>query len=198
MPDKYGSFRELVGGELPDAFEITERYGAMRHVSIIAPHGGKIEPGTSQIARAISGDLFNLYCFDGRKPRYNDHLHITSTKFDEPTAVRMASASDYIVTVHGCRDRDRHIYLGGLDDVLIEAVRHELKSFGFRVGAHVNPRLQGKSASNICNRGRRGVGVQLEISRDLRDELVGDGDGLMLSQLGACIRGSIVSVVPQA
>ncbi len=91
MPDKYGSFRELVSGELPDAFEITECYGAMRHVSIIAPHGGKIEPGTSQIARSISGDLFNLYCFDGRKPRYNDHLHITSTKFDEPTAIRMAS-----------------------------------------------------------------------------------------------------------
>lgn len=175
-------------------FEIVERFGALRHVSIIAPHGGKIEPGTSQIAYAIAGDIFNVYCFEGRKPRFNDHLHITSTNFDEPKALSMAGASDYIVTVHGCRDRSRHIYLGGLDAVLIEAAERHLRRCGFFVAAHSNPRLQGKSRSNICNRGRRGVGLQLEIARDLRDEMIEEASGQMLQSLGEAIRVSVLGV----
>ena len=180
-----------------ESFEILERYGRLREISIVAPHGGRIEPGTSQIACAIADDLFNVYCFEGRRTRFNDYLHITSTNFDEPRALAMVGASDYVVTVHGCRDRDGHIYLGGLDRALAEAIRRELKRFGFQVGEHSNPLLQGKSAANICNRGRRTVGVQLEISRDLRDDLVGDGGSAMLSKLGECIRDSILSVVPR-
>src|ERR1019366_7404121 len=47
-------------------------------VAVIAPHGGEIEPGTSEIAAAIAGDEFNLYCFEGCKPSGNIGLHITS------------------------------------------------------------------------------------------------------------------------
>ena len=43
------------------------------HVAIIAPHGGNIEPRTSEVARAIVGDTYNLYCFtdfcQSRNPR---------------------------------------------------------------------------------------------------------------------------------
>lgn len=194
MADKYGCFVELARSESADMFEIVERFGTMRHISIIAPHGGRIEPGTSQIARAIAGDLFNAYCFEGKRPRFNDHLHITSTNFDEPKALSMAGASEYIVTVHGCRDRSRHVYLGGLDFELIEAAERNLKQQGFFVGAHSNPRLQGKSRSNICNRGRRGVGLQLEIARDLRDEMIEEAGGQMLQKLSEAIRLSVLGV----
>ena len=34
-------------------------------ISIIAPHGGKIEPGTSDIARKIATERSNYYCFEG-------------------------------------------------------------------------------------------------------------------------------------
>ena len=47
-------------------------------VAVIAPHGGAIEPSTSEIAAAIAGREFNLYCFEGRKPKGNTALHITS------------------------------------------------------------------------------------------------------------------------
>jgi phage replication-related protein YjqB (UPF0714/DUF867 family) len=54
-------------------------------VAIIAPHGGKIEPGTSEIAAAIAGDDYSLYRFQGLRDRPREELHITSAKFDEPT-----------------------------------------------------------------------------------------------------------------
>ena len=34
-----------------------------------------------------------------------------------------------------------------------------------------HPRFQGTNPDNICNRGAIGIGVQLEVTRDLRDDL---------------------------
>ena len=51
---------------------------------VIAPHGGGIEPGTSEIANAIAGLNYSLYTFDGIRLSGNELLHITSTLFDEP------------------------------------------------------------------------------------------------------------------
>jgi phage replication-related protein YjqB (UPF0714/DUF867 family) len=36
------------------------------------------------------------------------------------------------------------------------------------VKSHRNPRLQGLDRLNICNRGKRRAGIQLELSRGLR------------------------------
>jgi phage replication-related protein YjqB (UPF0714/DUF867 family) len=52
-------------------------------VCIIAPHGGKIEKWTSEIATALAGDDYNLYLFEGLKRAKNRDLHITSSRFDE-------------------------------------------------------------------------------------------------------------------
>lgn len=71
-------------------------------VAIIAPHGGKIERGTSELARAIGGTDYRIYCFEGTKPNNNRDLHITSTNFDEPEGVKLVSACDRVVALHGC------------------------------------------------------------------------------------------------
>jgi phage replication-related protein YjqB (UPF0714/DUF867 family) len=71
----------------------------------MAIHGGKIEPGTSSLAKRIAGDTFNYYSFSGRKWRHNWGLHITSTAFDEPVALSFASSSAVVVTLHGCMGR---------------------------------------------------------------------------------------------
>jgi phage replication-related protein YjqB (UPF0714/DUF867 family) len=57
-------------------------------VAVIAPHGGGIEPGTSELATAIAGDDFSLYLFEGLKSAGNGELHITSTNFDEPISAK--------------------------------------------------------------------------------------------------------------
>ena len=138
-------------------------------ISIIAPHGGKIEPKTSDITRMIAGRKFNYYCFEGIKAEGNRSLHITSHLFDEPKAVNLVSASRVVVAVHACTDRRRRVYLGGLDSELKKAMSRELGAKGISVILD-HPRFKGSSPANICNRGPRLKGVQLEISRGLRDD----------------------------
>jgi phage replication-related protein YjqB (UPF0714/DUF867 family) len=140
-------------------------------VAIIAPHGGGIEPSTSRIAAAIAGDDFNLYLFEGRKREGNTRLHITSRNFDEPRCLALIAPCDYVVAVHGCDDRDGAIYLGGLDAELRDAIGEQLRAAKFHAGPNPKPFLDGVSPGNICNKGHRHRGVQLELSRDLRDKL---------------------------
>lgn len=164
-------------------------------VLIIAPHGGKIEPGTSEIAAAISGESYNLYCFEGRKRRGNRDLHITSARFDEPQVLGLLSRCDRVVAVHGCAGAEQVAYLGGLDHALGSAIGRALAACGFPVGTHEDPQLQGVHPANICNRGRRGRGVQLELSRGLRCFLVRSArteSRANLTHFAEAVRGAIM------
>ena len=174
MPeDLYRRFRKL---------KATERVGvdyrihiARRNspVVIIAPHGGTIEPGTSEIAAAIAGDDFSLYCFEGflkRRPHY--HLHITSTRFDEPQCVTLVEDSDTVVAVHGLRGAAAaRIDVGGNDFGLRDRVSVALKAAGFDARVVSKGEHAAVSPQNICNRGRRAAGMQLEITKRLRELL---------------------------
>ena len=139
-------------------------------VTIIAPHGGKIEPRTSYITRNIARHMFNCYCFEGVKEKNNWHLHITSHNFDEPKALRLLARSQTVVAVHACTDRDSRVYLGGLDNALILHFAKALAAQQIMV-AEQNTKYRGINPANICNRGNSGKGVQIEISRGLRDDI---------------------------
>jgi phage replication-related protein YjqB (UPF0714/DUF867 family) len=139
-------------------------------ITIIAPHGGKIEPGTSDIARRIASNRYNYYSFEGIKKENNRCLHITSHNFDEPMAVRMVSKSLIVVAIHACTGHERFVYLGGLDNMLKVAITDELGSRGVIV-PNEHGRFKGLNPDNICNRGANKQGVQLEITRGLRDDL---------------------------
>jgi phage replication-related protein YjqB (UPF0714/DUF867 family) len=171
MVDKYRNFQALCKQEPENAYQITTHVIGSP-VIVIAPHGGKIEPGTSQICQAIAGEDYSIYQFEGLKARENRDLHITSANFDEPTALSLASKASVVVTVHGCRGDDEVTYLGGRDNALRKLISYELAQAGFVSSTHSDPLLQGISPANICNRGRRAKGVQLEISRGLRSALV--------------------------
>src|SRR5262249_61887052 len=69
--------------------------------AIVAPHGGGIEAGTSELADAVAGATHSFYTFEGLKPSGNRDLHITSTRFDEPMCLSLIGASDVVVTLHG-------------------------------------------------------------------------------------------------
>ena len=168
--DRYENFEMLCLGEPPDAFRIRCNRRPS-DVLIIAPHGGKIERWTSEIAAEISDDEYNLYCFEGRKRSQNRDLHITSSRFDEPQALEMLSGCNQVVAVHGCAGEEQVVYLGGLDHALRDAIAQSLAAHGIAVDVHQNPNFQGVHPKNICNRGRRGCGVQLELSFGLRSSL---------------------------
>ena len=142
-------------------------------VAIIAPHGGYIEPPTSRIARALAGDSFNLYCFEGvEKDRDHHELHITSHNFDEPIGCGIVARSRVVVALHGRLDRHdpQAAWLGGLDVALRDRMAAALQRAGFQAltEGHMFPADQ---VANICNKGCLGKGVQLELPRGLRDGL---------------------------
>lgn len=166
--DTYLNFAQLAAAEDAAGYRIVavERHSDL---VVLAPHGGSIEPGTSEIARAVAGAELSLYLFEGRKAVGNGHLHITSTRFDEPQGMQLVKASQAALAVHGESSEDDPVaYLGGRDAALGQALKTHLEAAGFTVGAHDSPLLQGVDPDNICNRGQTGAGVQLELSQALR------------------------------
>jgi phage replication-related protein YjqB (UPF0714/DUF867 family) len=135
--------------------------------AIIAPHGGGIEPGTSEMAKAIAGTEFSYYIFDGIRREGNERLHITSTLFDEPKCLQLVNDSDVVVAIHGCEGAEKVIHVGGLHDELKAGLMNELARAAFDARlAEAN--YAATQLQNICNRGRSRRGVQLEVSEGLR------------------------------
>ena len=167
MPDKYRDFASLATAEPQGAFSISVRNTGTA-VAIAAPHGGEIERGTSEIARAVAADDLSYYVFEGTKTQDNGDLHITSSNFDEPRCLGLLRAAYTVVTVHGENSEHEVVYLGGRDRAALASLRRTLAGYGFTAREHSNPKLQGLHPNNICNIGRSGVGVQLELSRGLR------------------------------
>ena len=149
-------------------FEITIRRKPGSPIAIVAPHGGGIEDGTSQIARAIAGHDFNLYLFEGIRSSSNYHaLHLTSHRFDEPECLSLIKHCPFVITIHGCGGADDCVFLGGLDQELKLHLTQALKR------AHLPAQTEGHrfpalNPLNICNRGASNKGVQLEITHALR------------------------------
>ncbi len=89
--DAYTSFVDLAKQQVRGVdYEIEVHRHTASPVAIIAPHGGGIERGTSEIARGIAGEDFNLYVFEGLKSSGNyAALHLTSRHFDEPACLEL-------------------------------------------------------------------------------------------------------------
>lgn len=139
-------------------------------VTVLAPHGGRIEPGTSEIARTLSDNRFNLYLFEGIRGSGNYKLHIPSTKFVEPQCLRLIRQSEIAVAIHGCTDREwADIYVGGLHPLKVHLLYWLLQK-GYR--ATYDMRFGGVSRKNICNRTRTGRGLQLELTKSFRKKML--------------------------
>jgi phage replication-related protein YjqB (UPF0714/DUF867 family) len=170
MADRYASFGELSRNEVEGRdYEIVFRNEGAP-VLIMAPHGGKIERGTTELAAAIAGDGWGFYSLKGIKEGDNfPVLHVTSTCFDEPEALRLAASSPCTVAVHGCKESGaevEEIYVGGLNADLRDSIWEALVRKGFCVLN--NGRFPGIHPDNICNRNMVGKGMQLEVTVGLR------------------------------
>jgi len=168
MPtDTYRKFAELAAAEPSSSYRITTSLRPSS-IAVLAPHGGGIEPGTSELARAIAGQEFSLYCFEGLKSDENEALHITSTRFDEPQCLAIVAASTVVLALHGSAEQEEIVHVGGRDARLAKRLISALKNAGFKAEQDNIAEHQGQFAANICNRGRSGRGCQLEISKALR------------------------------
>lgn len=135
---------------------------------IFTPHGGGIERGTSELVRAIAGEEFSFYLFEGIMSKACDSkkMRITSTKFDEPRGVKIISQHTTSLAIHGCKGRKKKIFIGGRDKVFQQKLLMELKSKNYPV--EENAKYLGKNIKNICNRTKTNKGIQLEFTRGIR------------------------------
>lgn len=176
MTDKYRNFHALSLSETAGVDFRIHLARAEEAFALVAPHGGGIEPGTSEIAEAIAGERYSFYSFEGLKRSGNSDLHITSTRFDEPACVSLIAQSDIVVTIHGEAGgaTDEAVFVGGGDEARGELIAKALKDAGFAAGPQPDKDLRGLEPCNLCNRGRTAAGVQLELSRALRASMFQD------------------------
>ena len=165
----YRGYADLAAAQRLDRdYRITVSARAGASVAIVAPHGGGIEDGTSEIACAIAGADFSLDLFEGCRPAFNYRaLHLTSHRFDEPRCLALIAGCTRVVTVHGCDGEDPVVMIGGRDTELAEAIAASMSRAGI-VAATSGHRFPAIHPDNICNRGASGRGVQIEVPHRLR------------------------------
>jgi phage replication-related protein YjqB (UPF0714/DUF867 family) len=168
MKDKYASFGELARHEIEGAdYRVRAHERVRSPVIVLAPHGGRIENGTSELAEHIAGEDYSLFCFEGLKTSgRNRDLHVTSHRFDHPMCLALLARSHIALAIHGCVG-EGCVYVGGRDEALAARLTQHLRAAGFNAHAHGH-RYPGRDALNVCNRAARGCGAQLEFTLDLR------------------------------
>jgi phage replication-related protein YjqB (UPF0714/DUF867 family) len=168
--DKYPNL-EALKSELRQGTDYRIRVLDRNHpITIMSPHGGFIDLGTSAIAAAIAGRNMNLYDFQGLQALNGIDLHVTSTRFRDDKLTTMLERSMLGVGVHcmGRMETDA-IWLGGLNQNLKALASKHLIARGFVVETSM-PRYRGEHPKNICNLPKR-HGIQLELPTTLVEKM---------------------------
>lgn len=128
MADRYRSFNDLAANHRRGVDYDIRVVDRGTQIVILAPHGGRIEPQTSQIAEAIARNHFSFYTFEALKNGSHGDFHITSHRFDEPSAIDLLSRSWTAVAIHGRRnDGTDRIWLGGRAETLRDEIGASLR-----------------------------------------------------------------------
>jgi phage replication-related protein YjqB (UPF0714/DUF867 family) len=199
MADQYKNYDALKKDKVENKdYSIAANNREGSNLLVIAPHGGKIESGTSEIAKNIAGDDYSLYLFEGTMSNKNGQLHITSHKFDEPRALELCESHEFAIGVHGRKDNailkgrevndTEMIFLGGLDSCFIALLKQALSNKDYRVATKGHEFLA-QCKNNICNRCATKKGAQIEIPYTLRCELCGDSQ--KMGKFSSAIRDAI-------
>jgi phage replication-related protein YjqB (UPF0714/DUF867 family) len=169
MKQRFNNFAELTAAKTEGThYKILIRENSAGAVAIVAPHGGRIEHKTSEIAQKIAANDHSLYLFRGLEQSNSFfELHLESHNFDEPRCVALVAKAETVITIHGCQTPEPVVYLGGRDQALKLVLKENFNRYGIKAEIEGHP-YQGNAPQNICNRGSTGRGVQLEFSRGIR------------------------------
>jgi phage replication-related protein YjqB (UPF0714/DUF867 family) len=167
-------------------------------VVVLSIHGGRIEAKTSQIAQALA-DRYSwshygfqghgqAACLDGLS-NYR-RLHITSSHFDETNAIALVGSRSHSVAIHGYSSRRGYptgtICVGGRNSAqraaFIDYIEQNRSVFGEYELIPVDATkagtgescdgLSGRSRRNIVNKNASGMGLQIELHKTMRYDLV--------------------------
>ncbi|MFD8220669.1 poly-gamma-glutamate hydrolase family protein [Streptomyces sp. NPDC059697] len=164
--------------------------------TVIAPHGGGIEGGTSELCLAtagydpaghspipVAGPVHDFWMFEGLMSSGNGALHVTSTHCDDTIARSLCAGSLNALSLHGCSPEQaglesgaKAVLIGGLNPTFRQYLLEEFTAVGIRaVTASGEEEIAGISPDNICNRTLLGMGAQLETTTALRASMFAPG-----------------------
>ena len=167
--DTYANYNALKAHKTINVDYRIESNDTVSSTAVIAIHGGTIESETTQIASAVaSKGGYDFYSFEGIKS--GSTLHITSTAFNEPIARALVAKSNKTLSIHGCTGTSLVTNLGGLDKTTGQKVKVALQAAGFKV-INAPSSLAGTASANICNSNTIHKGVQLELTKSMRNQL---------------------------
>jgi phage replication-related protein YjqB (UPF0714/DUF867 family) len=178
MADTYANFAALAAAESSSAYAIRTVPVTGATWSSIAIHGGGIEPGSGEMAREVGARIgANHYEFAALLSSGNSRLHITSTNFDEPTALGIVTAARRCLSFHGAAGTTgvAQTFMGGIDTATGARVAAALTAAGFAVTT-ASEELNASDPANITNRTTLAAGVQLEMSNALRSSFFPGAD----------------------
>ncbi|GAA3399068.1 poly-gamma-glutamate hydrolase family protein [Streptomyces roseoviridis] len=174
---------------------------AVTSTAVLAPHGGGIEAGTSELCMAIAGyrpfdadtdpsaaalpgeTQRDYWMFEALQN--SGTQHVTSTNCDDPAALAVCANNLYAVSLHGfAEDVQKKVVIGGRDTRLRRNLAAAFAASGLTTTGNVtvvvagaDDPLNGDDPANIVNRTRTGAGAQLEISTALRAAMFGNFSG---------------------
>lgn len=166
--------------------------GYFTDIAVIAPHGGGIEKGTSELCLATAGyhpadyryvgqgNLYDYFLFEGLLSSGNGDLHVTSSNYDDPHAQMICRGVKKVFAIHGCRDEQTsnlEIHVGGLDLNGINILVEELSAHGIPAIHTSDDMLNGDLPENLTNLGYSGAGVQVEIPTSVREGIFDNSVG---------------------
>lgn len=167
---------------------------AFPRTAIIAPHGGGIEAGTSELCLAVAGyhpatlaatpaagPTHDYWMFEGIRSSGNADLHVTASNCDDTPALSVAAGALNVVALHGCTPgtaglpaNAQAVAVGGRNAAFRTALINAYTAAGFTAfDATGIAALAGTAPANIVNRTLLGMGAQLEITTPLRTAMFG-------------------------
>ena len=160
--------------------------------TILAPHGGGIEPGTSELCLAVAGYhpaslpqipaagvTYDYWMFEGlreqRQPRAPRHLDRLRRRRGRLAVRGLAQRPGPARLPAGPPDMssgDQVVLVGGGNTILAGYLLEGLRRAGFDArDADPHGELNGDARCNIVNRTLLGMGAQLELSKPLREAM---------------------------
>lgn len=176
MADTYKSMTELMQNTVEGQDWDIETYDTDSDIISMAVHGGGIEIGTTELAKLVAekGE-YNFFSFTAKLPSNNSQLHVTSTNYDAPRIIDKIQDSSHSISIHGASGTEEYTYMGGGNTALKNLIWKNLTESGF--DCRESPgNLAGVEPMNIANRTMLGMGVQLELSTEMRKAFFKDKD----------------------
>lgn len=176
MADTYKSMTELMQNTVEGQDWDIETYDTDSDIISMAVHGGGIEIGTTELAKLVAekGE-YNFFSFTAKLPSNNTQLHVTSTNYDAPRIIEKIQDSAHSISIHGASGTEEYTYMGGGNTALKNLIWKNLTESGF--DCRESPgNLAGVEPMNIANRTMLGMGVQLELSTEMRKAFFKDKD----------------------